>query len=65
MATTPCRAGEHTGETLFCTTCGKTKEPDALKSVRIVNFHGRFSTSPAMEAFKATGDPSVFEKSPR
>lgn len=46
---------------LFCV-CGKVKDQAALKRVRLMGFHGNQSTSPAMEAFWASGDPTVFSK---
>lgn len=51
-----------TGAGMFCSTCGKLKEPGSLRKVRLQGFIGTASTSPKMEKFWATGDPEVFDE---
>jgi len=46
---------------LFCEQCGKALDPDGVRSVRLAGFVGVLhSTSPKIEKFWSTGDPSVF-----
>lgn len=47
-------------ETTFCPRCGKADRAK-LKGVRVMGFVGvQNSTSPKIEEFFATGDPTVF-----
>lgn len=49
-------------QTLFCGHCGKEREPGDLKRVRIMGFVGvANSTSPKIEQFWETGDPSALD----
>lgn len=48
---------------LFCDDCGKLVDRAGLRSVRLAGAIGvRHSTSPSIEKFWATGDPSVFDR---
>lgn len=58
--TTSC--DNHTGTSLFCSTCGRLREPGSLRSVKIQGFVGVHSTNPKMETFWETGDPAVFDQ---
>ena len=52
--------------TIWCPQCGKSFDPEktreVLGSVGFKNFTGGSSTSPKVEKFWETGDPSVFAK---
>ena len=44
---------------LFCTGCGKVKDPQALRRLRIEpRFTGAASMNPNIERFWETGDPT-------
>lgn len=48
--------------TLFCPGCGALYDRDELQRVRLMGAVGvAHSTSPKIEKFFATGDPSVFD----
>ena len=51
---------------IWCPQCGKSFDPEktraVLSSVGFKNFTGVDSTSPKVEEFWQTGDPSVFAK---
>lgn len=57
------RCGHHTqGNRLFCACCGALLDRDGLKRVRLAGAIGvKSSSSPAIEEFKRTGDPEVFD----
>ena len=50
-------------DNLFCGECGKVKDLNALRSVRVMGFVGAaHSTNPKFEQFWASGDPEVFSQ---
>lgn len=47
---------------IFCEECGKQVEPGSLRPEAVLGFVGvANSTSPKIERFWETGDPSVFD----
>ena len=47
---------------LFCSDCGKERQPGSLRTVKMMGFVGvAHSTSPKIASFLETGDPTVFD----
>jgi hypothetical protein len=44
-------------EHLFCQRCGKVRDRDSLRTVRIAGFTGGQTLNPKLEKFWQTGDP--------
>lgn len=58
VRTMDCAHDDH-ARTLFCALCGKVKDRDALKRVRLEpRFTGGASLNPNIERFWASGDPA-------
>jgi hypothetical protein len=62
MATNRCESCPDHPDRVFCPVCGRADQ-EALHSVRLAGFVGVLhSTSPKIEEFWQTGDPSVFDQ---
>lgn len=63
MACTRCGHTNSDIKRIFCEDCGKLVAKGDLTRVGVLGFVGvGNSTSPAIQEFWATGDPSVFDK---
>lgn len=59
MMDSACTHDDSTPRTLFCGLCGRVKDRDALRRVKIQpRFTGAASMNPAIERFWETGDPT-------
>lgn len=55
------RCGADDQQNMFCGACGKVLDRAALQRVRLMGAVGlRHTSSPTVERFFQTGDPSVF-----